>query len=160
MKKYVYFSVCFCLGFTSSSLAKTLYHPCVLANNAAYAKYNKTKIMDMMYWLRENINHTTALRMTDIMNYVTPNVVMKSNNQLIASGVKALFMHFVAYEKQNKHVQYTFKETVLGNTKIALHYEVTLTSKNNTVHREEIIGIFSMSQNKIATWNEVVHRSG
>jgi len=143
------------LLFSLPAHAKSLNHPCVLANNAAYAQHNVKKVRAMLDWLSQEVQTQAPVSMLAMMDYFGPHVVMTENNKVIARGLNALHTQFLAMQKKQNAFGYTLKEVVLGHTKIAIRFIETVTSKRNQQHRFNVIAIFSFSRNKITAWNEV-----
>lgn len=118
---------------------------------------HKVLLSDMYQYLSSL--KTRPLKLNELKDLYTPNVVMIINGELVARGYQSFFQHFKFMLKKTRNYKFTFpRQSMIGEgDRVAVKYNISFMTggKISILH---VIALFTFYHNKISRWDEVVSK--
>lgn len=121
------------------------------------ADQHKVLLSDMYQYLSSL--KARPLKMDELRNFYTPNVLMIINGKTVAQGYQSFFQHFQFMLKKTRNYKFIFpKQSMIGEgDRVSVKYNISLMigGKISVLH---VIALFTFYHNKINKWDEVVSK--
>ena len=121
---------------------------CILSTCLASAQTQVNLVHNMFHYFNQLNQKNLTLK--DIESFYTPDVLMITNDQLIAKGYSAFFKHFQEMMQHADHFHFVSEEDFVINDQVISKYKIKMPS--GTIH---VMAIFHFKDNKIDRWDEV-----